>query len=376
MKGMWVFLILAVFSSLVAQDALVLYYAGDEDYSFHFFTGPDGEPAPDGWTLRLVLDGDNDGIDGIDWATLEPLDDDAYATSNNYYEEALNGAETCGTPGTWYSMYYLIIEDFAGSPAEPVINLGDHFYIVLFNAANPAEATHYCTSAIVEATSEAAYVGECGVNEWTDDNWTALEPFDYPPPMNLYLAASYPDPDVYLYWEAPDLNGAAARPSVAYYIVYRSMDNDYFSSIGVTGNTNYLDQGLSANCYWYYVTACYKDGIESEPSNIEEYWYPIDVDDNSDVRSVTRLGANTPNPFNPTTSIAYSMREAGPVTIEIFNVRGQLVKTLVNDVMAAGPHSVIWNGDDDSGASVGSGVYFYKMGTGRYTATKKMILLK
>ena len=91
---------------------------------------------------------------------------------------------------------------------------------------------------------------------------------------------------------------------------------------------------------------------------------------------LTDLIGNYPNPFNPETNITYSVKETGKVTLEIYNLRGQLVKTLVDDVNEAGDHIVAWNGTNEVGKSVSSGVYFYKMYSGKYTSTKKMILMK
>jgi hypothetical protein len=108
----------------------------------------------------------------------------------------------------------------------------------------------------------------------------------------------------------------------------------------------------------------------------------LDIDFNysstepSVVPVAARLGQNYPNPFNPETTISYEMLQNGEVTINVYNLKGQKVKTLVNDTKAAGEHTVVWNGKDDSGNNVSSGVYFYKMQAGRYTSTKKMILMK
>jgi len=90
----------------------------------------------------------------------------------------------------------------------------------------------------------------------------------------------------------------------------------------------------------------------------------------------TVLNDNYPNPFNPETTISYSVKEASPVTIEIYNVKGQLVKTLVNDTKEAGNHTVTWRGVDNNNRPVASGVYYYKMSAGKYSSTKKMILMK
>ncbi len=87
---------------------------------------------------------------------------------------------------------------------------------------------------------------------------------------------------------------------------------------------------------------------------------------------------NFPNPFNPSTTISFSLtaKDAKNTKLEIYNLKGQKVKTLVNEELSAGKHSVVWNGTDDSDKSVSSGIYFYKMRAGSYTSTKKMILMK
>ncbi|MCK4654864.1 MAG: T9SS type A sorting domain-containing protein [Candidatus Cloacimonetes bacterium] len=90
----------------------------------------------------------------------------------------------------------------------------------------------------------------------------------------------------------------------------------------------------------------------------------------------TKLNPNFPNPFNPETTISFSIIEDCRVTIDVYNIRGQKVKTLVNEKLNAGAHQVIWHGKDENGKSVSSGIYFYKMNSGRYTSVKKMILMK
>jgi flagellar hook assembly protein FlgD len=70
------------------------------------------------------------------------------------------------------------------------------------------------------------------------------------------------------------------------------------------------------------------------------------------------------------------MRESGNVSIEIYNIKGQKVKTLLNDEVVAGKHIVVWDGRNDNNQTVGSGMFFYRMTTATYTSTKKMIMLK
>lgn len=90
----------------------------------------------------------------------------------------------------------------------------------------------------------------------------------------------------------------------------------------------------------------------------------------------TELFRNYPNPFNPETSIRYSIASPSQVRMDIYNIKGQLIRTLINESKSAGEHRAIWNGKDDKGNSVSSGVYFYKLSSGRFSSTKKMILMK
>ena len=100
-----------------------------------------------------------------------------------------------------------------------------------------------------------------------------------------------------------------------------------------------------------------------------------DIEDNN-IAAVSQLIGNYPNPFNPETRIAFSTKENGPVSIDIYNIKGQKVRSLLNENREAGSHTVVWNGKDDNGKSVASGVFFYRMKSGKYSSTKKMILMK
>ncbi|MCD6249410.1 MAG: T9SS type A sorting domain-containing protein [candidate division Zixibacteria bacterium] len=88
------------------------------------------------------------------------------------------------------------------------------------------------------------------------------------------------------------------------------------------------------------------------------------------------VAQNYPNPFNPATTISYSLSERAEVEIAIFNVLGQRVATLTEGLQSAGEHMVVWNGIDESGRVVATGVYFYRISAGENVSTKKMLLLK
>jgi len=85
---------------------------------------------------------------------------------------------------------------------------------------------------------------------------------------------------------------------------------------------------------------------------------------------------NHPNPFNPETEINFQIPEQAHVTLKIYSMTGAEVRTLVNDNRQAGMHSITWDGLDNSGNRVSSGVYIYRIDAGRFSATRKMVMLK
>ncbi|MBL7149718.1 MAG: T9SS type A sorting domain-containing protein [Candidatus Cloacimonetes bacterium] len=125
------------------------------------------------------------------------------------------------------------------------------------------------------------------------------------------------------------------------------------------------------------VVAVYDEG-ESELVEINFEYTGTGAD--NIISNSTQLNNNYPNPFNPVTNIAFSLGEPGHVTLEVYNIKGEKVRTLVDKVLAADNHVITWNGKDNNNKSVASGIYFYKMisegNNGDYTSTKKMILLK
>lgn len=96
----------------------------------------------------------------------------------------------------------------------------------------------------------------------------------------------------------------------------------------------------------------------------------------SAVPSVTRLVGNVPNPFNPTTEIRFELSGRAPVSLEIYNVSGQRVRSLGGRAYDAGVHAVTWDGRDDTGTPVSSGVYFYRIQANEYSESKRMTLIR
>ena len=91
---------------------------------------------------------------------------------------------------------------------------------------------------------------------------------------------------------------------------------------------------------------------------------------------VFALAQNCPNPFNPATTIRFALSAAGPVRLTIFDARGRRVAVLVEGEQDAGEHTILWRGDDDRGAPVGSGTYLYRLEAGARVETRRMTLVR
>ena len=116
-------------------------------------------------------------------------------------------------------------------------------------------------------------------------------------------------------------------------------------------------------------TPAFSNAIDADgPTNIEP---PSVV-----IPEITALYGNYPNPFNPSTVISFDKAEPGFVQIDIFNIRGQKVRSLVNNFYDAGTHKAEWDGSDDAGRNLASGVYFYQMKTEEINDIRRMVLMK
>ena len=88
------------------------------------------------------------------------------------------------------------------------------------------------------------------------------------------------------------------------------------------------------------------------------------------------LGANQPNPFNPETTLRYALPRAQPVRLTVYDMLGQQVRVLVDGEQPPGWHQVVWDGRDQVGRAVASGIYLYRLQTSQFSQTRKMILLR
>jgi M6 family metalloprotease-like protein len=165
--------------------------------------------------------------------------------------------------------------------------------------------------------------------------------------------------------------------SLSGFRIYRNLQ--LLTNPSLTSSTySFLDRNIEeGEEYMYYVIAVYQNpsGL-SQPSNSVTAQGFTSEDDLTIKNDLYVLKNNYPNPFNPETNIEYNLNKDSNVKIQVFNIKGELVKTLVNSFKEQGNYSIIFDGKDDFGNSISSGLYFYKMTSDSFVTTKKMILLK
>ena len=190
-------------------------------------------------------------------------------------------------------------------------------------------------------------------------------------PTALGYTLAEHDSVVYLNWTAPE----TVLP-VLNYNVYRRLGEEPYQVMAQPATNSYSETLHEGGTYTYYVTAVYEmgEGVASAPLEVI-YTTTSNPGDEAPVW-VNALKSNYPNPFNPVTTITFSLAKSGNVSLKIYNTKGQLVRTLAQAPQKAGLHQLVWNGRDDAGKTVSSGLYFYRMDAPGYTKTRKMMMLK
>ncbi len=202
----------------------------------------------------------------------------------------------------------------------------------------------------------------------------------------IFVHAGFPD-KFYAFGGCPIINGFDVLGKTAFgkyalsYPVYNTT-----SRYAAIASSQLNPGGFHANTMWFgFSYMAVRDDVITAPIDRFELardvfaWMNSTTNVNvtpADAPKFTTLAQNYPNPFNPTTTIRFELKEKGPVTIRIYNVAGQLVRTLVDGVRDAAAYSVEWDGANDRGGAVASGIYFYKMETKGFSQTKKMVLLR
>jgi len=192
-------------------------------------------------------------------------------------------------------------------------------------------------------------------------------------------------------WTAPGDNGTPGK-AAAYDLRYAmsliseanwnsAMQASFVPAPGAPGNTDScMITGLEpAVTYYIAVKSVDTSGNWSDISNIVCATTSIALgidDDYTGLPTDFQLSQNYPNPFNSSTQIKYFLPRTTHVNITVFNVAGQHVITIVDDLEPAGDYSIVWEGDRADGSPLPSGIYFYRIQAGNFLAAKKMILLK
>lgn len=142
-------------------------------------------------------------------------------------------------------------------------------------------------------------------------------------------------------------------------------DANYLLTPMHTGNFNVL-----------VIVTQFNTTLQVTPRMLTDFNPPVANDDPSVTPVGTSLIGNYPNPFNPETTISFSLDKSAPADVVIYNQKGQIVKNYDLPMAAKGITNLQWNGKDDNGLSVASGVYYFRLKSGSYSSTKKMVLMK
>ena len=181
------------------------------------------------------------------------------------------------------------------------------------------------------------------------------------------LAHTQQNSNITLTWSIPI--GSTVDPSG--YRIFRNNEADPL--VEIQAELTYLDEDIQVGVYIYRVHALYGNN-ESSGEEIEVNI--TDIKDEFNLPEITALKGNYPNPFNPSTTIYFDIASDSDVKIEIYNIKGQKVITLLDKSFRPGKHSIEWNGNDEKGNNVSSGIYFYKMTTTDYLSIKRMMMIK
>ncbi|MEE9443291.1 MAG: C1 family peptidase [candidate division Zixibacteria bacterium] len=287
------------------------------------------------------------------------------------------------------------------------------YFTIAYGSANFGQWSSYVHEwQNYEATETLLYYDEAGATQyWGYSNVTGYGLAGYTPSSDGYLTRvefwtndACTDVDVYVYDDfttgtsnllASQLDNSYNEPG------YHSVLLDSPPAL-TSGDDIYIVVKLTNVSYGFPIVGDHMSPNESSKTYISSSglagsWYEMGINEGCDIAIRGRtspnlsvdvnddispgpvmysLKQNYPNPFNPSTVFDYTVETRSHVTISIFNILGQPVKTLVDEVKSAGTHSISWDGTNEDGKPMSTGIYFYRITSGDYTETRKMILLK
>lgn len=210
------------------------------------------------------------------------------------------------------------------------------------------------------------------VYETSPDSGYSIDNLAPAAPTNI--SASYVAGTVRLKWDE------SLDADFKYFAVYRGttpgFDPSGSAPLSTLTSTEFVDNQVQSGKSYYYRLSTY-DFAGNQSTYSSEIAVVTRVDERgSSMPTEYALEQNYPNPFNPATTIKYQLPNAGHVRITIFDALGQHVRQLVNANQAAAYHLVVWDGRDDAGNVAPTGLYFYRLDSEKFSAMKKMIMMK
>jgi hypothetical protein len=204
------------------------------------------------------------------------------------------------------------------------------------------------------------------------DSGYSVDNLSPPPPAGFMASNVYGG--VHLGW------GISPAKDFDHFAVYKGTTPDFdphaAGALTTTSDTTFVDQAVQNGAtYYYYISAFDFSGNESNLSNRVEI-VVLGVSERSGIPTEFGLAQNYPNPFNPVTQIGYQLPKESHVTITIYNTLGVEVATVVDQNEPAGYYTITWDGKDNLGKTVGTGIYLYRMKAGSFTVVKKMVFMK
>jgi len=260
-------------------------------------------------------------------------------------------AEAAAPPGIWE-----VVGNVSARQEDQYICLAPTL------ADSPPSTTSSVYFIAAHTTTPSVFYDSPPDSGWSVDNIA--------PGVPTMVTAAYQADGVTLAWED------APETDFQYYRIYRGDDPGFALSpeniIHETANSAWTDPSASPWDYDYQITTLDHAGNESEPAS------PGTVSGvrGGAVPARTALLDAVPNPFNPSTNLFFETAAAGHVRLDVYDVAGRLVATLVDEARDIGRHHVTWDGRDTAGRTAAAGVYLYRLKVGSYSETKRMVLVK
>ena len=276
-------------------------------------------------------------------------------------------------------------EQLIFSGFESIVNCTtDKYYFLTVSTRATANVEH-TIGADIQSPSSIATTGNTVVNSLTGFPLTG-DQHTLPVELSSFTASVVSDNAISINWTVESETGLSG------YYILKSNSNDINTAVTIptlihsinasqTHTYNFIDSEIdfSKEEYYYWLSTV-------ELSNVSETFGPIMVRienvESDDVPFIGELGTaligNYPNPFNPSTAISFSLEKPEHVIINIYNIKGQLIKNLYNENVTTVNQriDVLWDGKNNNGSSVSSGIYYSRMVAGKYSESKKMILMK